>query len=284
MRFFDLHCDTPFLCFEKNIDFNDFRLAVTPDKADFLTDWRQCFAIFVADDTENPYDYYSAVLKNFKRQIENLKKPKIYYTLEGASLIDSAEKVFKIKKDGIRAVTLTWNGENKIAGGVGSEKGLTAFGKKIIDQFNKNKICCDLSHLNKRSFFDVTLCAEYPFASHSNCDFICKNPRNLTDGQIKLIAERDGVIGLCFYPEFLKGDVFSSIYKNIYHLLSMGLENNISIGSDFDGALMDKRLDGIDKIPALYDYLEAKGLSKGLLDKIFYYNALKFFDKTEDMI
>ena len=64
----------------------------------------------------------------------------------------------------------------------------------------------------------------------------------------------------------------------------MGLENNISIGSDFDGALMDKRLDGIDKIPALYDYLESKGLSKGLLDKIFYYNALKFFDKTEDMI
>ena len=53
--------------------------------------------------------------------------------------VNLLKKVFKIKKDGIRAVTLTWNGENKIAGGVGSEKGLTAFGKKIIEQFNKNK-------------------------------------------------------------------------------------------------------------------------------------------------
>jgi len=284
LRFFDLHADTPYLCFEQNIAFNDFRLAVTPDKADFLTEWRQCFAVFVRDDAENPYSYYNEVLRDFKRQISGIKKPKIYYTLEGASLIDSTEKVFKIKKDGIRAVTLTWNGENKIAGGVNSQKGLSPFGAEVIEALNKNKICCDLSHLNKKSFFDVTDRAEYPFASHSNCSFICKNPRNLTDEQIKLIAERKGIIGLCFYPQFLSGEVFSSLYKNIYHLLSKGLEDNISVGSDFDGALMDKSLDGIDKIPALYGYLEQKGLSKNLLDKIFYTNALKFFDKTEDMI
>lgn len=283
MRFFDLHSDTPYLCFNKNIPFNDFRLAVTPDKADFLSEWHQCFAIFVADDTKKPYNYYKTLLHNFKNQTYKLKKPKIYFTLEGASLIDDLPMVHELKSDGIRAVTLTWNGENKIAGGIKSSKGLTNFGREVIDELNKHKICVDLSHLNKKSFFEALYKARYPFASHSNCAEVSPHQRNISDEQIKAIAERQGVIGLCFYPEFLGEDIFLSVYKNICHLCDMGFEDNISIGSDFDGAIMDKSLDGIDKIPALYRFLEAKGLSARLLDKIFFANALKFFDKTEDM-
>lgn len=280
MRFFDLHCDTAYKCFKEGISFNNESLAVTPKKAEFLKEWHQCFAIFIKDDAKNPFALYKSIFENFKKELKN--KPDCLtpcFTLEGGSLIDSTEKVSVLKNDGIKSVTLTWNGENGIAGGVDSNKGLTAFGKEVVLALNQNNIFTDLSHLNEKSFFDVISLAKYPIASHSNAKAVCYHKRNLTDRQISLIAERGGLIGLCFYPEFLKGDVFEAVYRNIYHLLSMGLEDNISIGSDFDGADMLKSLDGIDKIPALLNFLEQKRIEKYLLDKIFYKNALKYFTK-----
>ena len=225
------------------------------------------------------------MLDGFKAELAD-KPPFLtpYFTLEGASLIDSGEKVEVLKQDGIRAVTLTWNGENQIAGGVKSDKCLTDFGKSIIKALNKNKIFTDLSHLNEKSFYKAVEIAEWPIATHSNCRALCDNKRNLYDKQIKLIAEKGGIIGLCFYPEFLRGDVFEAIYQNISHLLYMGFENHIAIGSDFDGGVMAENLDGIDKIPKLFEYLEEKGLEKSILDKIFYTNALKCFDKTKPLI
>lgn len=278
MNFFDLHSDTAYRCFKEKISLNSEELAITPKKAQFLKSWHQCFAVFIKDDVENPYSVYLQIIKNFKGMLEN-KPPNLvpYFTLEGASLIDSSEKVLSLKADGIRAVTLTWNGQNNIAGGVNSDKGLTAFGKEIIFALNQNKIFTDLSHLNKKSFWGAVEIAEYPIATHSNCKSLCHHKRNLTDEQIRLIIEKNGLIGLCFYPQFLKGDVFEAIYQNICHLLNLGAEDNIAIGTDFDGGVMDKNLDSIDKIPNLLTFLENKGTQKSLLDKIFYQNALKYF-------
>ena len=60
------------------------------------------------------------------------------------------------------------------------------------------------------------------------------------------------------------------------------MENNIAIGSDFDGADMAAELCDISKIPLLRAKLHEKGLSETVLDKIFYKNAenyLETFDK-----
>ena len=104
-------------------------------------------------------------------------------------------------------------------------------------------------------------------------------PRNLTDEQLRLIGEKNGLIGLCFYPKFLGGDVFEKIYENICRLQGLGLENNIAIGSDFDGADMLPELSDISKVPDLYTYLENRGISAETLKKIFYENAQNYFDK-----
>lgn len=278
MNFFDLHSDTAYRCFKEKISINCQELASTPNKARIFKNWHQCFAVFIKDDVKNPYSVYSKIIKNFKGMLKSKPSHLVpYFTLEGASLIDSSEKVLSLKADGIRAVTLTWNGENNIAGGINSDKGLTAFGKEIIYALNQNKIFTDLSHLNEKSFFSVVEIAEYPIATHSNCKSLCSNKRNLTDEQIRLITEKNGLIGLCFYPEFLNGNVFEAIYQNICHLLNLGAEDNIAIGTDFDGGVMDKSLDSIDKIPNLLMFLENKGIQKSLLDKIFYQNALKYF-------
>ena len=190
------------------------------------------------------------------------------------------EFVDRLSLDEIRAVTLTWNGENALAGGAYTDVGLKPFGRQVIHKLNKNHIACDLSHLNRKSFFEVGETAKTVFASHVCCDKTHSHPRNLTDEQIKYIAGRDGVIGLCFYPEFLGTQyAYEGVWRHIYHLLNIGLEDNICIGSDFDGAVMSKELDGVDKIPALYSFLCLKGLSDTVLDKIFFKNAEKFFAK-----
>ena len=88
-------------------------------------------------------------------------------------------------------------------------------------------------------------------------------------------------MGICFYPEFLGGDTFESIYENIFYLCDKGYEDNIAIGSDFDGAKMDKRLDDVSKVGAIYTFLEKKGLKRTLLDKIFYINANNFIAKLD---
>ena len=76
---------------------------------------------------------------------------------------------------------------------------------------------------------------------------------------------------------FLGGDVFESLYQNIFHLCDMGLENHIAIGSDFDGCEINSELSGVDKIPALREYLHEKGINNLILDKIFFENSNKFF-------
>ena len=70
MRFFDLHCDTAYLCYDKSLNFYDDNLAVTPQKTTAFDEWHQCFAIFIKDGLENPFEYYKKVLDNFKIELK----------------------------------------------------------------------------------------------------------------------------------------------------------------------------------------------------------------------
>ena len=130
-----------------------------------------------------------------------------------------------------------------------------------------------------RCIYSAIEIADYPLATHSNCRTLFDHPRNLTDEQIKLIAEKDGIIGLCYYPVFLGGKPLDALYKNICHLFEMGLENNIALGSDFDGAVMDETLSSPLDIPNFYSFLSKKGLNNKLLDKIFFQNANNYIAK-----
>lgn len=284
MNFFDLHCDTPYECYVKNQEFSNNTLAVSACKGAAFSNWYQTFAVWIKDGCENPYGLYKNIIRDFKKKLENHPKNLTpVFAVEGGAVIENdIGRLCELKNDGIKLLTLTWNGENLIAGGSKTDKGLTDFGKNVIDVMNKLKIGCDLSHLNEKSFYAALERAEYPLATHSNSREICNHPRNLTTEQIKLLCQKGGVIGLCFYPCFLGcGDVFEQLYRNIFLLCDKGYENNIAIGSDFDGAEMDKKLDRIDKLPDFYRFLQSKGLKEELLSKIFYKNAENFIAKLD---
>ncbi len=276
MNFFDLHCDTAYKMYLEKQGFYENDLAISGKKGEIFENWYQTFAVWIPEEIENPFQFYNNAIAHLKQNLKGKVNP--IFAVEGGTVLENdTDRLYSLMADGIKFLTLTWNGENAIAGGVKSQKGLTNFGKKVVEKMNTLNIKADLSHLNEKSFFDVINIAEKPLATHSNCKKICNVPRNLSDQQIKLICQKGGIIGLNFYPLFLGENPLEKIYQNIFHIANMGYEDHIAIGSDFDGADMCDDLSNISQIPNLYAYLTAKGLNNDLLYKIFYKNAYNFY-------
>lgn len=279
MRFFDLHCDTASKAFETKQNLLKNNLAIDFNKGSAFSEWSQCFAVWIDDKNEKPYEYYRTVLSKYKEYINsapNNLKP--YLTIENGSLLDNKiDRVEILKNDGVKALTLTWNGENCIASGVKAHGGLKSFGREVISELNRLKISCDLSHINEQGFFEAVKLSDYPFASHSCCNEIKKHPRNLTDEQIFKIIDKNGIIGICLYPEFCGENIFEGVYQNILHLIKLGAIENIAIGTDFDGCDMPYEMSDLTKIIDLFKFLQMKNITEQTLEKIFYKNAENFF-------
>ena len=278
--YFDLHCDTPYECFVRRTDLNDKSLAVNSFALPPFERYKQLFAVWIRDDAENPYPLYKNILNDFKEKIKTAPNNlTAYFSVEGGAVLeDNPERLYELKNDGICVLTLTWNGKNRIASGAHCTGGLTDFGRQVLRIMNEIGMICDLAHINREGFYEAVSIAERPIVTHACCDFLHKHPRNVTDEQLKIIAQKNGLIGLCLYPVFFgDGDVFENVYRHILHLLELDLENSISIGSDFDGADMADTLSDVSKIPTLYRYLSNRGIKNNVLDKIFYKNANNFF-------
>ncbi|MEE9502424.1 MAG: membrane dipeptidase, partial [Candidatus Aminicenantaceae bacterium] len=70
---------------------------------------------------------------------------------------------------------------------------------------NRLGIMVDISHASEKSFFDIVETTKAPIiASHSSVRTLCDHPRNLTDEQLKALAENGGVIQICFVSSFIK--------------------------------------------------------------------------------
>jgi len=279
MELFDLHCDTPFRCFTEKKDFLKNDLDISFEKAGCFSKWSQIFAVWVREETPSPFDFYKSVLTDFKSKLIGCEREGFnpLFSLEGGSVIEEIDYLNEIKNDGVSVITLTWNGKNKIASGANEKGGLTAFGEAVIKKMNSLKIATDLSHLNEESFFDAITVTDYPIATHSCSKSVFNHKRNLSDEALIKIAQKGGIVGICPYPEFSGKNSFQSVYDNLCYMLSLGLENHIAFGSDFDGAQMSDELLDISHIPLLRAYLLKKGVREEHLDLLFYENADNFF-------
>ena len=269
-------------------------------------DWCQCFAIFIPDDLSGAeaWGFYQRVRSYFVgqlqayedrlTQIEDVADLKATFaarqcaallTIEGGSfLTDSLEPLSQIARDGVKMLTLTWNAPNAVANGSESIGGLTCFGKHVVHALEEQRIVVDVSHLNEESFFDVARVATRPLAaSHSNSRAICDHPRNLTDSQFCLIRDRDGIVGLNFFNEFLVAEkreaTFDDLLRHLDHWLSLGGEKTIALGSDYDGADIADWLVPCDKIATLHT-LVTQEFGPQIADALFFNNAQRFFTQT----
>ena len=182
---------------------------------------------------------------------------------------------------GVRFMGLCWNNDNPLGGGCDGEAGLTALGKQTLREMEKYKIILDVSHLSETSFYACFENYSLPIcATHSLSQSVYAHRRNLTDEQFVTLAQRGGVCGVNFYPPFLTGERadIDSVIGHIEHLLSLGGENNIGIGSDYDG--IGEAADGLENSSCLYrlaDRLLAINYSEKIVYKIMYHNFKNLF-------
>ena len=186
------------------------------------------------------------------KEIKNAKSEgKIGFILgmEGAEpLVNDANLLQIFHKLGLRVLTLTHSRRNYAGDGsfLSSWKashigGLTEFGMDLVQRANDLRIVIDVSHLNDPGFWDVMEITRSPvIATHSNCRSLCNHPRNLTDDQIKAIAEKGGVIGVNSVPPFVdkKNADIDHMLNHIDHIVGMAGEESVGLGFDFYGYLL----------------------------------------------
>ena len=300
MRLFDLHCDTITELYGKKGQLKHNGGHISLDRAEYLEEYVQDFAVFIPDELrgEEAVKYFDGVYGFYKEQLlenENLteykdrknSKFKSILSVEGgAGAGGKIEGFYHLRDCGVKLITITWNGRNELGSGCFDDEdiGLTDFGREAVKEMERLKIVADVSHLSKKGFYDLEKIAEKPFiASHSCCDIVDNykaRHRNLTDDQIKIIAEREGIIGVNLWEKLLgngNDNSFEAVRRHISRIIEIGGEDCVAMGTDFDGCDINEDLRGIEKIKDLYDYLGCHGFDEKLLDKIFFANGDRFF-------
>lgn len=209
----------------------------------------QFFSVWCDGNKAHPYQWanreidslYAIALRNwqemeipfsfhhFKRIIRK-KRLAALIGVEGGHMIeDDLSKIDSLYKRGARYMTLTWNNSTNWATSAMDEskkgdslpgKGLTDFGKQVVQRMNKLGMMVDLSHVGEQTFWDAIQVTKKPvIVSHSCVYTLCPVFRNLKDDQIKAVAENKGVICLNFYSGFLdsnyakRADAFTRLHQ-----------------------------------------------------------------------
>lgn len=308
-KIFDAHCDTIYELNNKNMGLLKNSIHLDAERMGKYDTYIQVFAAFVDKEeiTVSPMNHCLKLMDKYHTELEKsggmltaietaqqledaAKRGGAYsiLSIEGAEALDGNLSALRMYyKMGVRLITLTWNYANELCDGITESRGggLTDFGRKAVAMMEDMGILIDVSHLSERGFWDVAECTKYPFtASHSCAKALCGNERNLTDEQIKTIAERNGCIGVNFYPEFLseqkKCDI-SDIVRHIKYMIDLGAEDAIGLGSDFDGVeCLPQGINGAENMKNIISALNDAGFSQTVTDKIAFGNFYRLFYET----
>lgn len=120
--------------------------------------------------------------------------------VEGGEIIeDDLGLLRSFYRLGVRCFGLVWNQRNLIADGwdyADKDRGLTDFGRQVIEELDRLGIVIDLAHLAPKSFFDVLQVTESPVIVSHTCTSKHHSLRGMTDEQLRAVAENEGVVGI----------------------------------------------------------------------------------------
>lgn len=303
--YFDSHCDTLMKIFPGSLSLRDASCDVNISNMSGYRHAVQVFAVYndgtlTENDTIAAFSYMGDQCRLSRRHIgfasstygirSNVRfgRATAIYAIEsvGNQPDFSLESIERYKNAGVRFISLSWNNDNILCGGSDrNRRGLTPLGKQAVKAVEENGIILDVSHMSERSFWQaMDIYTMPPVATHSNSRAVCPHNRNITDEQFRLIVQRDGVCGINFYPPHLGGDNpgIDNVISHIEHFMSLGGENNIGIGGDFDGIDMHCH-DLINSACTykLFDTLLSLNYKESTVNKIAFYNFYNLMRKFE---
>lgn len=174
-------------------------------------------------------------------------------SVEGAEMygydVASADAFWEL---GVRMVGLTWNRRNQFADGVGesSDGGLSSLGRQLVARLDELGTIIDLSHASPRTFGDVLdVASGAVVVSHAGCRALLETPRNLSDDQLRAIAERGGVVGMMAIPGAIDPAerTVERFVDHIAHACDVIGADHVGVGGDFVQQLLAS---GAVRVPA----------------------------------
>ena len=233
-----------------------------------------------------------AIVTTVKGMREAIKNGRValWVGLEGGEPIEDSLDLLEVFYElGLRVLTLTWSLRNAIGDGVfeRTNGGLTNFGVEVLGKAEELGIVVDLSHINEKGFWDALETTTFPvIASHSNARALCDSRRNLTDEQIKAIAEGNGVIGAVAIPGFVDKEkpTLDEYVEHIVYIADLAGYQHVGLGFDFVYYLKGWKGDVIEgfenegRIPALLERLNER-FSKREVEAIAFKNFERVFER-----
>ena len=234
-----------------------------------------------------------AVLVRNLSDIERAKAEGKFYILmgiEGLSVMgEDLDVLDRLYDFGARHAMLTWNEENLLATGVrgASSRGLTLMGKRTVQHMEEKGMVVDVSHLNEPSFWDVMDLAHGPIvASHSNARVLADVARNLSDEQLRVLAQTDGLVGINAFHEFVNDDIekrtIDGLVEQAVYIadkigtrhLALGFDFLEFLATDIDGTPREDTdallvgLENCTKVPLFLEKLRQAGFAQAEVEDI----------------
>jgi membrane dipeptidase len=240
--------------------------------------------------------------------------------LEGADPLPDAAALEQFFALGLRLVIPAWDDNIFSGSSTGGGGPLTAEGRGLIDLARSLGVMVDVSHLSDAAFDEVAvLLADRPFiASHSNCRALSPAARNLTDHQIRVLADRGGVMGINLAADFLDpvylerwdevmkpvralpiaerqkvrmsaGKLLDAIprperawiARHVQHAMNLGGEECVGLGGDLDGmTYMPEGLTGVESYGLIEQALRDAGLTERQVEKVCWRNMARVFGEV----
>ena len=162
----------------------------------------------------------------------------VIYGFQNTEMLgQSSDRVALFANLGVRVIQLTYNGRNAVGCGatVPDDSGLSAFGTEVVERLQAESVLVDLSHSSERTCLETLRLARRPLATtHSGCRAVADHPRNKSDAELRLLAERGGVVGLYFMPYLrLAGQPRTAdLIAHLEHAIRVCGEDHVGIGTD----------------------------------------------------
>ncbi len=221
-------------------------------------------------------------------------------SLEGADSLRNLSDLVRAHEQGLRALGPAHYGKGRYALGHDEQGPLSPLGRDLLGEMDQLGIILDVTHLCEQTFWQaLDLYQGSVWASHHNCRALVDDPRQLSDDQIKALAQRDAVIGVAFdvwmvVPNWNRGvtrhpDIPSAnletLANHVDHACQLlGTTRHCGIGSDLDGGYGNEQtpsdLDTIADLNKFLSILQQRGYSEEDLEGICCRNFISLLQRA----
>lgn len=150
---------------------------------------------------------------------------------------EDSDRIPFFRRLGVRVIQLTHNRRNLVGDGATEpgNAGLSKYGYEVVERLNAEKVVVDLAHGAQRTISEAMKASKAPvLISHAGCRALADLPRNVSDGDLRVLASRGGVIGIIFWP-YLRIDrqpMAIDVIRHIEHAVNVCGEDHVGIGTD----------------------------------------------------